>query len=102
MLVLEWMYSRSVVSYRSQEGFTMGKSRKRKTTKTRMGRPPLPKGEKKRHLIPFKVDDDELKALDRKAGELGVSRSELIRDAIERVICGGVQSLSRGGGGRVR
>ena len=40
------------------------------------GRPPVPKSEKKRHVIPFTVDDSELKALDRKAKELGLSRSE--------------------------
>jgi len=46
------------------------------------GRTPVPKSEKKRHVIPFKVDDSELKALDRKAKELGLSRSEMIRLAI--------------------
>ncbi len=49
------------------------------------GRPPLPKAEKKRHVIPFKVDDRELRELDRKARELGLSRSELIRLAIRRL-----------------
>ena len=48
------------------------------------GRPPLPKTEKKRHVIPFKVDDRELRELDRKAKELGVSRSEVIRVAIKK------------------
>ena len=73
------------------------------TTKRRMGRPPLPKRERRRHLIPFKVDDDELKALDRKARELGVSRSEVIREALGRVIGGkSRRSLSRGGRGRAR
>jgi hypothetical protein len=48
------------------------------------GRPPLPKKEKKRHVIPFKVDDRELRELDRKAKELRVSRSEVIRLAIRR------------------
>jgi hypothetical protein len=46
------------------------------------GRPPVPRSEKKRHVIPFKVDDAELKDLDRKARELGLSRSEVIRLAI--------------------
>ncbi len=50
------------------------------------GRPPLPKTEKKRHVIPFKVDDKELRDLDRKAKDLGVSRSELIRLAIKRLL----------------
>ncbi len=50
------------------------------------GRPPLPKTEKKRHVIPFKVDDKELRDLDRKAKDLGVSRSELIRQAIKRLL----------------
>lgn len=49
------------------------------------GRPPVPKSEKKRHVIPFKVDDSELKALDRKAKELGLSRSEMIRLAIQKL-----------------
>lgn len=49
------------------------------------GRPPVPKSEKKRHPIPFKVDDSELKALDRKAKELGLSRSEMIRLAIQKL-----------------
>lgn len=49
-------------------------------------RPPLPKTEKKRHVIPFKVDDKELRNLDRKAKDLGVSRSELIRLAIKRLL----------------
>ena len=48
------------------------------------GRPTLPKSEKKRHVIPFKVDDGELRELDRKAKELGVSRSEVIRLAIKK------------------
>ena len=50
------------------------------------GRPPVPKTEKKRHVIPFKVDDGELRELDSKAKELGVSRSEVIRLAIRRFI----------------
>jgi len=50
------------------------------------GRPPLPKSEKKRHVIPFKVDDRELRDLDRKAKELGLSRSEVIRLAIRKFI----------------
>ncbi len=50
------------------------------------GRPPLPKTEKKRHVIPFTVDDKELRDLDRKAKDLGVSRSELIRLAIKRLL----------------
>jgi hypothetical protein len=50
------------------------------------GRPPVPKSEKKRHVIPFKVDDVERKALDRKAKELGLSRSEMIRLAIQKLI----------------
>lgn len=49
------------------------------------GRPPVPKSEKKRHVIPFKVDDSELKALDRKAKDLGLSRSEMIRLAIQKL-----------------
>ena len=49
------------------------------------GRPPVPKSEKKRHVIPFKVDDSELKALERKAKELGLSRSEMIRLAIQKL-----------------
>ena len=69
--------------------------------KSRMGRPPLPKGEKKRHVIPFKVDDGELKAIDRTARELGVSRSELIRDAVMGVVARR-GSLSRGARGRAR
>ena len=69
--------------------------------KSRMGRPPLPKGEKKRHVIPFKVDDGELRAIDRTARELRVSRSELIRDAVMGVV-GRRGSLSRGARGRAR
>ena len=45
----------------------------------------MPKSEKKRHVIPFKVDDSELKVLDRKAKELGLSRSEMIRLAIQKL-----------------
>ena len=48
------------------------------------GRPALPKGEKKRHIIAFKLDDAELAALKRKAKKQGVSISEAIRDAIKR------------------
>jgi len=58
----------------------MGKNKKR------MGRPPLPKREKKRHVIPFKIDDADLKALDSKARELKLSRSEVIRKAIKRLL----------------
>jgi len=50
------------------------------------GRPPLPKTEKKRHVIPFKVDDRELRDLGRKAKELGLTRPELIRLAIKRLL----------------
>ena len=46
---------------------------------------PVPRSEKKRHVIPFKVDDSELTALDRKAKELGLSRSEMIRLAIQKL-----------------
>ena len=74
--------------------------KKAKKAKSRMGRPPLPKGEKKRWVIPFKVDDAERKAIDRTAKELGVSRSELIRDAVMRVVRR--RALSRGAGGRSR
>jgi hypothetical protein len=49
------------------------------------GRPPVPKSVKKRHVIPFKVDDAELKALDRKAKDMGLSRSEMIRLAIQKL-----------------
>ena len=56
--------------------------------KKKMGRPPLPKGEKKRHIIAFKIDDAELKALDRKARELGLSRSEVIREGMNLIITG--------------
>ncbi len=52
------------------------------------GRPALPKGEKKRHMMSFKVDDAELKALDRKARELGLSRSEVIREGMNLIITG--------------
>lgn len=52
--------------------------------KKKRGRPPLPKGQKKRHIIAFKLDDGELAALKRKARQLGVSKSETIREAIQR------------------
>ena len=55
-----------------------------KKAKSRMGRPPLPKGEKKKNVVSFKVDDGELKAIDRTARKLGVaSRSDFIRDAVK-------------------
>ena len=44
----------------------------------------MPKDRKKRHLIAFKLDDGELAALKRKARELGLSKSEAIRQAIQR------------------
>jgi len=50
------------------------------------GRPPVAKSVKKRHMLNFKVDDDELKAIDRKARERGLSRSELIREGIQLVL----------------
>ena len=53
------------------------------TRKKRMGRPPLPKRERKRHFVAYKLDDAELKALDRKARELKVSRSDVIREAMK-------------------
>ncbi len=71
--------------------------KKAKKAKSRMGRPPLPKGEKKRHVIPFKVDDGELEAIDRTAGKLGVSRSELIRKAVMGVVR---RRAALSGGGR--
>ncbi len=49
------------------------------------GRPALPKGEKKRHVINFKVDDSELRMLNRKARELGLSRSEVLREGMKRL-----------------
>jgi metal-responsive CopG/Arc/MetJ family transcriptional regulator len=50
------------------------------------GRPPLPKAEKKRNVINLKVDDAELKAIDRRAKELRLTRSELVREAIRRIL----------------
>jgi hypothetical protein len=58
----------------------------RKESSRGPGRPPVPKGEKKRHVIPFKVDDTELRELNRKAGELGLTRSELIRLAVKKLV----------------
>ena len=46
----------------------------------------MAKSVKKRHMLNFKVDDDELKAIDRKARERGLSRSELIREGIQLVL----------------
>ena len=37
-------------------------------------------------MIPFKVDDSELKALERRAKEPGLSRSEMIRLAIQKLM----------------
>jgi hypothetical protein len=54
--------------------------------KKKRGRPALPKGEKKRHIIAFKIDDAEMKALDRKARELKLSRSEVIREGMKRIL----------------
>ena len=54
--------------------------------KRKRGRPPKKKSEKKRHMINLKVDDAELKALDDRAEELGISRSDLLREAIRRVM----------------
>ena len=51
-----------------------------------MGRPPLPKGVKKRHIIAFKIDDAELKALDKKARELRLTRSEVIREGMKWMV----------------
>lgn len=50
------------------------------------GRPPKPKAERKRHMLNFKVDDAELKAIDRKAMELGLSRSEVIREGMKLIL----------------
>ncbi len=50
------------------------------------GRPPIPKAERKRHMLSFKVDDSELKDLDRKARELGLSRSDVIREGMRLVL----------------
>ena len=52
--------------------------------KKRMGRPLLPKAEKKRHILAFKLDDTELSALKRKARSLKISVSEAIRQAVKR------------------
>ena len=73
-----------------------------KKAKSRMGRPPLPKGEKKRHVVSFKIDDGELKKIDRTARELRVSRSTLIRNAVLGVVRRRRGSLSRGPRGRAR
>ena len=56
------------------------------TRKKKMGRPPLPKRERKRHFVALKLDDAELKALDKKARELRLSRSEVIRKAMSRLL----------------
>jgi hypothetical protein len=50
------------------------------------GRPPLPRGEKKRHFVALKLDDAELKALDKKVRELKSSRSEIIREGMKRML----------------
>jgi Ribbon-helix-helix protein, copG family len=54
--------------------------------RSKIGRPPLPRDQKKRHLIAFKLDDAEVEALKQKAKELGISKSEAIREAINRFI----------------
>ncbi len=58
----------------------------RMAKKKKMGRPPLPKNEKKRHIVAFKVDDGELKAIDRKARELKLSRSEVVREVVMKFV----------------
>ncbi len=67
--------------------------------KKRTGRPPLPKREKRRHVIPFKLDDGELKELKRCTRKLGMSRSDVIRKALSQ-LCGMGASLSKGVGRR--
>ena len=56
--------------------------------KARMGRPPKPKSEQKRHFVGFKLDDADLAALKRKAKSLGLSLSDTIRDAVRRFVAG--------------
>jgi len=57
-----------------------------KKTKKRMGRPPVPKAEQKRHFVAFKLDDGQFVALERKAKSLGLSKSDAIREAIRRFV----------------
>ena len=52
--------------------------------KSRGGRPRMKVAERRRHVIPLRVDDEELKAINRTARELGQTRSDLIRDAVMR------------------
>ena len=52
-------------------------------------------------MIPFRVDDIELRAIDGKARQLRMDRSELIREAVMRLV-GGSGTLSGGRGGRAR
>ncbi len=57
------------------------KAGKKKPT---MGRPPLPEAERKSHPIVVRLEPGDLSALERKARELGISRTEAIRKAIKR------------------
>jgi hypothetical protein len=68
-------------------------------SKPRMGRPPIRKSERRRHVIPLRLDDAELRALDTRAAQLEVSRSQFIRDAVMGALG---RPLSRGAGGRAR
>ena len=56
------------------------------TKKKKVGRPPLPKSEQKRHFVGFKLDDSEFTMLKRKAKALGLSLSDTVRESVRRFI----------------
>ncbi len=56
--------------------------------KKKVGRPRLPGGEKRKHVVVSKLNDDEMKALRRRAKDLGLSRSETVREAVRRFLFG--------------
>ena len=65
-----------------QEGFRVAK-KIGSAGKARMGRPPIPDRERKKPLV-FRLNASELRALERKAQSLGLTKSEAIRAAIRR------------------
>jgi len=64
----------------------MAKRKTARGSKKKRGRPPLSKAERRSKNVVFRLDPTELTALERKASEDGVSKSEILRRAIRKFL----------------
>jgi predicted HicB family RNase H-like nuclease len=56
------------------------------TKKTKLGRPPLPKGEVRERITPIRLQEDERTRFEKAAQKAGLSLSEWIRQTLRMAI----------------